>query len=508
MMNLEFNDREGYYFSITKTRENNLKAKLPSKFSIKMEDGTDIWIKKSDIEFKQLAKGKTKIFINSLLEHTKNLANYRLKLAKLVKKQFIESMLKFYTENKLMLRKIVNFVAEIDFLVSGALVATEYFYCKPVIATKESEVKSYIKVKKLRHPVIERINRETEYIPHDVELGNIQNKNGVLLFGLNSSGKSSMMKSIGLSVILAQIGYYVPATEFIYEPYMALYARITGNDNLFKGLSSFALEMAELNAIIKRTDACGVNTMVIGDEVCRGTESISGVALVASTLIHLSKNNTTFIFASHLHDIPKLDEIKALNNLKVFHLRVEFDEANDCLIFDRQLQPGSGPSVYGLMVAKYLIKDAKFIHQAEVIKKRLLAIDSHNSHGQTLSDIPLKTSKYNSELVVNNCAICFHKPILNTHKELETHHINFQKDCMADGKVKSKPHLDKDSLSNLVVLCRKCHEKVHRKEIIIRGYVDTSLGKMLDYKKDFGVHTIVPKKSHKKLQKRSEVSLI
>lgn len=475
LLTLEYNDREGYYFNITKIREDVLKKNLPDKFTI--ESGSEEYkIKKSDVTFKQLAKGKTKIFIESLFEHTQNLTKYRNKLNKLLKNTFIESITDYYNRFRIILNKVTNIIAEIDFYTSGAIVADKYSYCRPTIKSEESNVSSYIRVKKLRHPIIERINKEVEYIPHNLEIGNYKDQNGILLFGLNSSGKSSLMKSIGLAVILAQIGYYVPAQEFIYEPYMAMYARITGNDNLFKGLSSFALEMTELNAIIKRTESQGDKTLVIGDEVCRGTESISGTALVASTLVHLSKHKTTFVFASHLHELPKIKEVNDLKNLRMFHLRVEFDQEHDCLIFDRNLQSGPGPSIYGLMVAKYLIKDPVFISKAEIIKKRLMMEEASE-------ELPNRLSKYNKNLIVKECAICFYKPTTSSHKELETHHINFQKDCWGDGKIKEKPYLDKNHMSNLVILCRKCHEKVHRKEIIISGYKDTSIGILLDYHK-------------------------
>ena len=284
------------------------------------------------------------------------------------------------------------------------------------------------------------------------------------------------MKAIGIAIILAQIGYYVPAEEFIYEPYMALYARITGNDNIFKGLSSFALEMTELDAILLRTEKQGSATLVIGDEVCRGTEDTSGIALVASALVSLSECKATFIFSSHLHQLPDIDEVKALNNLRLFHLRVEYDEENDCLIFDRKLTPGSGPKVYGLMVAKYLIKNPKFINRAEIIKKRLM--------GELKVELPIKQSNYNKDLLVKNCAICDYSPTADYCKELESHHIHFQKDCLADGKIKEKPYLSKNRLYNLVVLCRKCHVKVHKGEITIKGYDDTSIGPLLNYKID------------------------
>jgi DNA mismatch repair protein MutS len=161
-----------------------------------------------------------------------------------------------------------------------------------------------------------------EYIPNDISLGTTaeNNINGILLYGLNSSGKSTCMKAVGLSIVMAQSGLFVPATEFSYSPYESLLARITGNDNILKGLSSFALEMTELRAILKRASP---KTMVLGDEVCRGTENISAISLVTSTIERLSKTGSNFIFATHLHKVAEMESIKMLDNVKAFHLTVD-----------------------------------------------------------------------------------------------------------------------------------------------------------------------------------------
>ena len=121
-----------------------------------------------------------------------------------------------------------------------------------------------------RHPIIERINEKKEYIGNDIELS----EKGILLYGVNSSGKSSLMKAVGLNIIMAQSGMFVPAHEFTYEPYHHIFTRIFGSDNIYKGLSSFAVEMIELRNILKRSNKF---SLILGDEICNGTESISGI---------------------------------------------------------------------------------------------------------------------------------------------------------------------------------------------------------------------------------------
>ena len=130
----------------------------------------------------------------------------------------------------------------------------------------------------MRHPIVEKLSTDTTYIPHNIELGYETDQNGILLYGINSSGKSTLMKSIGLNVILAQIGYFVSCSHFEFSPYNSLFTRISGNDNLFRGLSSFMVEMMELMAILKRNNN---NTLVIADEICRGTEEKSANIIVS-----------------------------------------------------------------------------------------------------------------------------------------------------------------------------------------------------------------------------------
>jgi DNA mismatch repair protein MutS len=348
---------------------------------------------------------------------------------------------------------IINeIVTNIDYYVSIAKVARLYNYVKPIIKNKKNS-NGYLSAKEIRHPIVERII-EHEYVPHNIELG--LDLKGMLIYGLNSAGKSVLMKSIGMSIVLAQAGFYVPARKFTYYPYKALYTRITGNDNLLRGLSSYGVEMVELNSILKRSNE---STLVIGDEVCRGTEYISGNAIVASTVLKLSDIGSTFVFATHLHELVEIDDIKERDDIKAFHLTVEHDVKNDKLIYDRELKPGSGERIYGITVAKYIIKDADFIEKALTIKNKLLNRDTKSPV------ISTKTSRYNSKLLIDKCGMCGKRGLDSKQTNLETHHINHQKDCDNNGFVKNKPHIKKNAMYNLLVLCNTCHDKIHTDNI-------------------------------------------
>lgn len=303
-----------------------------------------------------------------------------------------------------------------------------------------------------------------------------------LLDDFTVTHNSSSMKALGLCTILAQAGMFVPAEKCVFSPFKSIFTRITGNDNLFKGLSSFTLEMLELKAILKRA---GPFTLVIGDEVCRGTEHISGNAIVASTIINLAKQNASFIFATHLHEIAQMQRIKDINTIKAYHLSVSYDSKTDSLVYDRQLKEGSGEPIYGITVAKYIIQDREFIDLALDIKNELL-----KNHGSMISG---KTSKYNSDVFIHECQLCLKKDSVGFISNLQTHHINFQKDCQ-DGFVKDKKFIRKNDRANLIVLCTECHEKIHHNGLDIKGTVQTSKGKKLIIKNNIHI-----KKTSKKI---------
>ena len=147
----------------------------------------------------------------------------------------------------------------------------------------------------MRHALIEHLNKEEAYVPNDISLE--VDKNGMLLYGTNAVGKSSLIKSIGISIVLAQSGMFVPCSSFVYFPYKSVFTRILGNDNIFKGLSTFAVEMCELRTILTN---CCENSLVLGDELCSGTEIDSALAIFASGVNYLCKKKATSVSYTHL----------------------------------------------------------------------------------------------------------------------------------------------------------------------------------------------------------------
>ena len=476
-VHLKKNNRDGYYLQLTKLRAKSLKTNLKNIKSLKITKTYSLDPK--NLIFKDLPqkkgnemKGNTKIFFDDLREKSDSIIDLQNEIKDLILEKYKTYLQSYWSKYSVCFQQTVKFIALIDFVKSGAKIAKMYNYTKPVIEKRDN---GFIRCSSLRHPIIERILVDYEYVPHDFRIGhdelcqeNETPLNGMLIYGINSAGKSSCMKAVGLSIILAQCGLYVPAIKFTYSPYNSLFARISGNDNIFKGLSSFGLEMTELRAILKRS---GPKTLVLGDEVCRGTEHVSGNSIVAGTIITLAKTGSTFLFATHLHEIAKMDKIRALDNVKSFHLTVEYDKEKDKLVFDRKLKEGTGEPIYGVKVAKYIIHDNEFIKLVEELKNEFLGLPN--------TILNTKKSKYNALLYVNECKICGKKI---TEEQLDTHHINFQKDCI-DGFVKTKPHLRKNCKANLIVLCKPCHNKVHDGKLSIKGYIKTSQGRKLKTQK-------------------------
>ena len=430
---LEIKDsKEGKYISISTTKAEKLLLYLSSS-------------EKEKYEFKKVNK-LVKIFINASVDSSLDSNELQAKLNLLVRKKYytiLEGMTSFFEYFYIW----NEFTSIIDFCINNCILQEKFGYNVPEIKLDDSLDKnnSYLQIEEVRHPVIERII-SNEYIPNSI---NMKQDKHILLFGLNSSGKSSFQKSLGISIILAQSGCYVPAKKMIYYPFEKLYVRITGNDNIFKGLSSFAVEMSELNTILSNS---GAKTLVIADEPCKSTENISALSIVGSTLNKLVLNKTTFIFATHLHELTELSLIQKLN-LTYYHLEVEIDE-NGKLLYNRKLKSGKCNDLYGLIVAKSIINDSTFIKIAEEVCREMKGLKTN-----ILNE---KKSRYNSKVYIDECMIC--KNI--DERNLETHHIIEQQHS---DKYKSldKPHITKNSVGNLIVLCEKCHKKIHSDDLQI-----------------------------------------
>lgn len=343
---------------------------------------------------------------------------------------------------------IIQYISNVDILFTKTYLAITYNYCRPVIEDRYETV-SYLNAENMRHVLIEHLNKEEAYVPNDISLE--VSKNGMLLYGTNAVGKSSLIKSIGISIILAQSGMFVPCSNFTYYPYKAVFTRILGNDNIFKGLSTFAVEMCELRTILMN---CCENSLVLGDELCSGTEIDSALALFASGVNYLCKKKATFVFATHFHELVNIPRIQELlkETLVMYHMSVQYDKSNDMLIYKRKLEKGSGEGMYGLEVCKSLNMPDDFIDLAYSVR---IANKNHSVLNKT-------QSRYNTNIIKNKCGM------MNCdNKADDIHHLNPQEYSNKQGFFKDK-WFHKNHSSNLVPICKSCHLKVTKHKIVHR----------------------------------------
>ena len=231
------------------------------------------------------------------------------------------------------LENIGKYITKIDVLQNKAYIAKEYNYVCPEIDSDVFTTSAYVHAYDLRHCLIEHIQQNEIYVTNDLCIGsqNTENisKDGILLYGTNAVGKTSLIRALGICIIMAQSGMFVPCSRFLYKPYHSIYSRILGNDNIFKGLSTFAVEMSELRIILKMADE---NSLILGDELCSGTETESALSIFVAGLMELHEKQASFIFATHFHEIIHYDEVKSLNRLSLNHMSVIYDREKDCLL--------------------------------------------------------------------------------------------------------------------------------------------------------------------------------
>jgi DNA mismatch repair protein MutS len=447
-------DKSGFSFQITKKRGTILKKILattmateqpqPPELSIPVGgEAPTIHIPIQDIRIIGSTTSNDEIEIPFLSKLSRDILKTQEELNATISAEYfaiIETVEKEWTAH---LSYFIEYIGNMDVLISKAFLARKYNYCRPAIDS--ASAKSYVKATKMRHCLIEHLQTNEIYVPNDLTLGT-EEMDGILLFGTNAIGKTSLIRSIGVCVVLAQAGLYVPCESFIYKPYTALFSRIIGNDNLFKNLSTFQVEISELAVILKQADG---NSLILGDEICSSTELESGLSIIMSALMEFHAREASFIFATHFHEIVKWKEMEQLPRIHIKHLAVSFDPSTGKLIYDRKLKDGEGITSYGLTVCKSMNLPMEFMERAFEIRNR--------HYPENVGILSFQPSKYNAKKLVGLCEIC--KKEFST----EIHHKEPQKNAdgrgfirTADGKLFHKNHP-----ANLMSLCELCHKKAH-----------------------------------------------
>jgi DNA mismatch repair protein MutS len=230
-------------------------------------------------------------------------------------------------------------IGELDALAALADVAAREGYVRPVLTDGFD-----LDITGGRHPVVERMMPRDKFIPNDVRL--TDDARVMILTGPNMAGKSTILRQLGLIVLMAQAGSFVPASAATIGICDRVFTRVGASDNLVRGQSTFMVEMAETSAILHTATR---RSLVLLDEIGRGTSTYDGVSIAWAVSEHLhDETGCKTIFATHYHELVQLaDELVAVRNYNV-----GVREVGDRVLFLHRLQPGGADRSYGIEVGK------------------------------------------------------------------------------------------------------------------------------------------------------------
>jgi DNA mismatch repair protein MutS len=499
---------------MTKIRGGILQAKISEALDgVDADTGAVLWLKGLTIKTE---RGENSVCISNpeLVAFSYKNVSLHEQLSSCSSKLYLRFLSEFCMKWYEVIDWYAKYTGWLDVLVCKAFLAREYHYCRPICSSglssddshaksgdsgseissmscshvngcdggggyevncgrKGGEDDSYVVAKGLRHVLIEHLQQREIYVANDLSLGGgdfvsgdgengKENAKGCLIYGTNAVGKTSLIRSLGIAIIMAQAGFYVPCSSFVYKPYTAIYSRILGNDNLFKGMSTFEVEMSELRVILREADS---RSLILGDELCSGTEMESALSIFVASLEHLVRKGGSFLFATHFHEIAYYPEIESLiqkGGLTMKHLTVHFDAKSGKLIYDRRLKSGPGNALYGLEVCKSLYLPLDFVERAYEIRRihgnsglAGLRIDGENRSVISLENNP---SVYNASKIRGICENC------GLERSEEVHHKIPQKLADSRGFIVSSETggvFHKNHAANLMNLCHKCHLKMH-----------------------------------------------
>ena len=343
-----------------------------SKVGLKSVDPTELGYHR-----KQTLSNCERFISEELKQVEEHIVNSKTKIEELELQLFQEVKIKIH-EYIPRLQRVANTLSDIDVFVSLSDVAEEYGYVKP-----EFNDDNVIDIVDGRHPIVERNVSADSYISNDCKVE--KDENILLITGPNMSGKSTYMRQLALIVILAQIGSFVPASSASLPIFDKIFTRIGASDDLAGGKSTFMVEMIEAkNALVEST----ANSLLIFDEIGRGTSTYDGIALAQSILEYI--NNTIkckTLFSTHYHELTKLENIT--EGIKNIHVSAKEDHGK--LIFLYKINEGPIEKSYGIHVAQLAHLPNDVINGANKILKELE--DGNKGSGDLIS-----TEQYNNVL--------------------------------------------------------------------------------------------------------------
>ena len=286
-------------------------------------------------------------------------------------------------ENVSAMQKTARQIAVLDALLSLAIVACEKNYCKPQVS---SSINS-IEIVNGRHPVVEALLKNEDFIPNDTFLNNTDSRT-MIITGPNMAGKSTYMRQVALITLMAHIGSFVPAQKANIALTDKIFTRVGASDDLAFGQSTFMVEMSEVSNILKQATN---NSLIVLDEVGRGTSTFDGLSIAWSVMEYLSKTlKAKTLFATHYHELTELEGL--LEGVKNYRINVK--EFNDTIIFLRKIVRGGANKSFGIEVAKLAGLPENVITRAKEILHTLEENEINKNSSLTQLNETTETKKY------------------------------------------------------------------------------------------------------------------
>lgn len=362
-LKISFNNVFGYYIEV----RNIHKDKVPEE-----------WIRK------QTLVNAERYITSELKEYESKILGAEEKIADLESKLFEELINKLIKEIKI-IQNNSHWISTLDCLTGFANLALKSNYTKPILDNSKD-----LKIQMGRHPVIEsQLSHGNPYIPNDINL--CEKKNQILMItGPNMSGKSAILRQTALIVLLAQIGSYVPANKTKIGIIDKIFTRVGASDNISAGESTFMVEMNESASIINNISN---NSLVLLDEIGRGTSTYDGISIAwaIAEFLHDHPYKPKTLFATHYHELNMMAE----SFERISNANVSVKETEDSVIFLRKLVPGGSAHSFGIHVAQMAGMPKSIIYSAQKILKKLE--DSHSDDKRVLdnSDSEMQLSFFN-----------------------------------------------------------------------------------------------------------------
>lgn len=335
-LKIDYNKKDGYYFHVTNSQLGNVPAHFFRKATLKNSErfGTE-----------ELARIE-----GDMLEAREKSANLEYEIFMRIREEVSK-----YIQR---LQALAQGIATVDVLQSLAVVAETQHLIRPEFGDD-----SRIDIQKGRHAVVEKVMGAQTYIPNTIQMA--EDTSIQLITGPNMSGKSTYMRQLAMTAIMAQMGSYVPAESAHLPIFDAIFTRIGAADDLVSGQSTFMVEMMEANNAISHATK---NSLILFDELGRGTATYDGMALAQSIIEYIHEHiGAKTLFATHYHELTSLESsLEHLVNVHVATL-----EQDGQVTFLHKIEPGPADKSYGIHVAKIAGLPADLLARADKILTQL-----------------------------------------------------------------------------------------------------------------------------------------